>query len=42
VLFEPTATIDTLQGPIDTLLVAGSKQVHELAGNVRLQHWLRR
>lgn len=41
-LFQPTATIDTLDRALDTLLVTGSHGVLELAANARLMQWLQR
>jgi len=41
-LFQPTATIDTLDHAVDTLLVTGSHEVQAVAGNPRLAQWLQR
>jgi len=41
-LFQPTATIDTLDHAVDTLLVTGSHEVQAVAGNPRLAEWLQR
>lgn len=41
-LFQPTATIDTLDRAQDTLLVTGSRTVLDVAGNPRLMQWLQR
>ncbi|WP_426341925.1 GlxA family transcriptional regulator [Pseudoduganella sp. S-14] len=39
-LFQPTATIDTLDHAVDTLLVTGSHTVQDVTGNARLMQWL--
>lgn len=39
-VFQPSCTIDTAPADIDTLLVAGGPQIHELEGNQRLMQWL--
>ena len=36
------ATVATQRGPIDTLLVAGSPNIEDMASDVPLQNWLRR
>jgi transcriptional regulator GlxA family with amidase domain len=36
------ATVATHRGPIDTLLVAGSPNIEDMASDVQLQDWLRR
>ncbi len=41
-LFQPTATIDTLDHAVDTLLVTGSHAVKDVTSNPRLMQWLQR
>jgi transcriptional regulator GlxA family with amidase domain len=41
-LFQPTATIDTLDHAVDTLLVTGSHAVQDVTDNPRLMQWLQR
>jgi transcriptional regulator GlxA family with amidase domain len=41
-LFQPTATIDTLDHAVDTLLVTGSHEVRDFGANPRLMQWLQR
>ena len=40
--FAVDATIATQRGPIDTLLVAGSPDIADMASDAQLQEWLRR
>jgi len=41
-LFQPTATIDTLDHAIDTLLVTGSHAIQDFDTNPRLLQWMQR
>ncbi len=41
-LFQPTATIDSLDRAVDTLLIAGSHELKGVENHQRLMQWLRR